>query len=308
MAGQGIKTDENEKPIKMSAEKACELQALHGTVEGSLKFPEDPYWTALPNNEPTFVLDELLELGQMKQYFGSTLLKLEETHRKYHERDLNGAIPRQPRPAAMVRVQTTHLSNGNPRTSQTREAKYINYWKEQGITAEEIPKLLELSKISITEMKKQLQGITIRSSDCNKEKLTIMLYMSIKAHNDEADVGLLLALQQFVASCDMETQSDAGDALLLDGPIDSIDDHANAAILECYNIWESSNVEDDDDNFYREEMYAIDEEVDDIEEDDNLYLYNDDAIILEEGDFGNLDDLDDFDDFGDCHDDSSSSR
>ncbi len=305
MAGQGIKTDENERPIKMSAEKACELQALHGTVEGSLKFPEDPYWTALPNNEPTFVLDELLELGQMKQYFGSTLLKLEETHRKYHERDSNGAIPRQPRPAAMVRVQTTQLSNGNPKSSQTREAKYINYWIEQGITAEEIPKLVQLSKISITDMKNQLQGITIRTSDCNKDKLTIMLYMSIKAQNDKADEGLLLALQEFVASCDMEIQSDAGEGPFLDGTIDAIDDHANAAVLECYNIWESSNVEDDDDNFYREEIYAIDVEGDDNEEDENLYLYNDDAFILEEGELGNLDDLDDF---GDCHDDSISSR
>ena len=288
----------------MSAEKACELQALHGTVEGSLKFPEDPYWTALPNNEPTFVLDELLELGQMKQYFGSTLLKLEETHRKYHDRELNGAIPRQPRPAAMVRVQTTQLSNGNPKSSQTREAKYINYWKEQGITAEEIPKLVELSKMSITDLKKELQGITIRSSDCNKEKLTIMLYMSIKAHNDKDDEGLLFALQEFVTSCDMETQSDADEGPFLVGPIDAIDDHANAAVLECYNIWESSNLGDNDDNFYREEMYVIDEEGDDNEEDDNLYLYYDDAFIFEDGELGNLDDLDDL---GDCHDDSSSS-
>jgi hypothetical protein len=129
--------------------------------------------------------------------------------------------------------------------------------------------------------------------------------MGIKAQNDEDEEGLLLALQEFVASCDMEIQSDTGEALFLDGPIDAIDDHANAAVLECYNIWESSNVEDDDDNFYREDMYAIDEEGDDNEEDDNLYLYNDDAIILEEGEFGNLDDLDDF---GNCHDDSSSSR
>ena len=48
----GVKTDENPYPTKLSPEKACALQALHGTEEGSRKFPDDPYWAANETNVP----------------------------------------------------------------------------------------------------------------------------------------------------------------------------------------------------------------------------------------------------------------
>lgn len=156
---QGIKTETNESPRKLSPEKACELQAIHGTSEGVSKFPGNPYWNANANNAPTFVLNELLEIGQMKAYFGSNLPAMEKSlaNRLIKE----GAVVA-PTGSNTTNHSTANVDNASARIAPVRtpvavpNIKTYAYWQAKGYSDSEIPQLVRLASFTVTQLKEQL--------------------------------------------------------------------------------------------------------------------------------------------------------
>jgi hypothetical protein len=80
---------------KISAFTLCNLAALHGTVEGANKFPNDSYWAVTGEGKRTFSWFDIVEVWRVKQHYATMSTKSKAQQKPLGTRRVLSAEERQ---------------------------------------------------------------------------------------------------------------------------------------------------------------------------------------------------------------------
>eukprot|EP01039_Chlorochromonas_danica_P004237 gene4237-biopygen2113 len=87
--GKGDKAISGPNAVKITPQQAAKLMWLVGTVEGAIKYPDDPFMMASPTGQRKFLFLDLLHPSQIKAYMSRTNKSLRDLFEKHNWRESN---------------------------------------------------------------------------------------------------------------------------------------------------------------------------------------------------------------------------